>query len=61
MSQTLVCIYVYCKKNCPFSYRNNTNATGVRTASWECFKDCKKLTKKGKNSANIHNKRQTAS
>lgn len=60
MSQTLVCIYVDCKKNCPFSYRNNTNPTGVRTASWECFRNCKKLKRKDKN-ANIYNKRQTAS
>lgn len=59
MSQTLVCIYVDCKRNCPFSYRNNTNQTGVSTASWKCFRDCKKLTKKGKNNANIHDKRQT--
>lgn len=57
MSQTVICSDLDCKCKCQHSDRDNPNAKGVRIVSWESFKDCKKLTKKGKNNANIHNKR----
>ena len=57
MSQTEICSDLDCKCKCQHSDRNNPDAEGVRIVSWEGFKDCKKRTKKGKNNANIHNKR----
>lgn len=51
-----ICSDLDCRCKCPYSYRNNPNAKGVRIVSWECFKDCKKLIKKGKKDVNIHYK-----
>ena len=48
MSQTIICSDLDCRCKCQHSDRNNPNAEGVRIVSWECFKDCKKLTKKVK-------------